>query len=140
MNDLKPITIQTVIYSPLEKVWNFWVNPSHITKWAFASDDWEAPYAENNLEVGGTFKTTMAAKDGSHSFDFAGIYSNVQVNKLIEYDMEDGRHVEIVFETVTEGTKVIQTFDPETKNSRELQKNGWQAILDNFKKYAETSS
>lgn len=140
MTDLKPITIQTVIDSPLEKVWNFWVDPKHITQWAFASNDWEAPYAENHLEVGLTFKTTMAAKDGSRSFDFSGTYTDIQPKKLIEYDMEDGRHVKVVFETLTEGTKVIQTFDPETENSRELQKNGWQAILDNFKKHVETSS
>jgi uncharacterized protein YndB with AHSA1/START domain len=136
----EPITIQTVIKSPIKTVWNFWVDPKHITQWAFASDDWEAPYAENHLEVGSKFKTTMAAKDGSVSFDLTGTYTNIHDNKLIEYDLEDGRHVIVVFETVSEGTKVTQTFDPESENSRELQKNGWQAILENFKKHVESSS
>lgn len=135
----EPITIQTAINLPKEKAWEFWNDPKHITKWAFASDDWEAPYADNDLKVGGKFKTTMAAKNGSQSFDVIGVYTDVVEFKRIEYDMEDGRHVGIVFETVPEGTKVVETFDPESENSRELQKSGWQAILDNFKKYAESS-
>ena len=135
----EPITIQTFIDSPIEKVWAFWTNPNHINQWAFASDDWEARNAENDLRVGHRFKTTMAAKDGSQSFDFTGIYTNISENKSIEYDLDDGRNVKIVFETLPEGTSVIQVFDPEMKNSRELQQAGWQAILDNFKKYVENS-
>ncbi len=103
--------------------------------WAFASDDWEAPAAENDLCVGGKFKTTMAAKDKSKSFDFAGIYTTVTKYKLIEYDMTDGRHVKIVFTETPDGVKVTETFDPEQENTEELQRSGWQAILDNFKKY-----
>ena len=136
----EPITIQTLIHSPIETVWEYWVNPNHITQWAFASDDWEAPYAENDLKVGHTFKTTMAAKDGSSKFDFTGSYTSIQQNELIEYDLEDGRHIKVTFEATPEGTKVTQTFDPEMENSRELQRAGWQAILDNFKKHVESSS
>lgn len=134
------ITIQALMYAPIETVWELWVNPKHITQWAFASDDWEAPYAENDLKVGGTFKTTMAAKDGSSQFDFAGSYTNIQENELIEYDLEDGRHVRVTFESTPGGTKITQAFDPEQENSRDLQRAGWQAILNNFKKHVESSS
>lgn len=140
MKNNEPVTIQTVIRAPIEKVWEFWVSPKHITQWAFASDDWEAPYAENDLKVGHEFKTTMASKDGSQSFDFVGTYTEVQENYLIEYDMEDGRHVKVTFETVPEGTKVAETFDLESENSRDVQESGWQAILDNFKKYVESNT
>lgn len=112
--------------------------PEHIMRWAFASDDWEAPAASNDLRVGGEFTTTMAAKDKSASFDFGGKYSVVEENKLIEYDMSDGRHVRIEFSETPEGVAIVETFDPESENSEELQRNGWQAILDNFKKYTES--
>lgn len=133
----EPITIQTTINAPIEKVWQYWNEPKHITQWAFADDSWEAPAAENDLKVGGKFRTVMAAKDKSASFDFAGEYTAVQEHVLIEYEMTDGRRVKNVFETVPEGVKVTSTFDPESENPREFQKQGWQAILDNFKKYVE---
>src|SRR6188472_914224 len=88
-----PITIETTVKAPLFKVWEYWNNPEHITKWAFASDDWEAPYAENDVRTGGRFKTTMAAKDKSASFDFTGTYTAVKEFALREYDIDDGRHV-----------------------------------------------
>lgn len=132
-----PITVETVINAPLSKVWQYWNDPQHIVNWAFASNDWEAPAAENDLRVGGKFKTVMAAKDKSASFDFTGTYVAVQQHALIEYDMEDGRHVKVEFTEVPEGVKVVETFDPETENSEELQRAGWQAIMDNFKKYVE---
>lgn len=135
-----PITIETVINAPMEKVWQFWNEPKHIEKWAFASDDWEAYGAENDLQVGGKFKTTMAAKDKSAQFDFEGVYSAVQLHALIEYDMSDGRHVKTVFSEVPEGVKVVQTFDPEAENPAEMQRAGWQSILDNFQKYAEATA
>lgn len=135
----QPITIQTVVAAPIEKVWECWINPEHITQWAFASNDWEAPYADNDLQVGHSFKTTMAAKDGSASFDFTGKYTNILEHELIDYVLEDGRRVITGFESVPEGVKVTQTFDPETENTRELQQSGWQAILDNFKKHVEQS-
>lgn len=133
-----PITIETVVKAPMSKVWEGWNKPEHITKWAFASDDWEAPAAENDLRTGGKFKTTMAAKDKSASFDFGGVYSSVKEHELIEYDMTDGRHVKVEFTETPEGVKVVETFDPENENPDEMQRSGWQAILDNFKKYTES--
>lgn len=123
----------------MEKVWEFWNQPEHIMNWAFASDDWEAPAAENDLQVGGKFVTTMAAKDKSVSFDFSGVYTKVDNHESIEYSMDDGRKVSVKFETVPEGTKITETFDPENENPEEMQRAGWQAILDNFKKYVEAN-
>ncbi len=133
------ITIEATIKAPIEKVWSFWSEPQHITQWAFASDDWHAPHAENDLEKDGKFKTTMAAKDGSFSFDFGGIYTNVEPNKVIEYILDDGRTVKITFLGNNNETKVTETFDPENQNPIEMQRGGWQAILNNFKKYTETN-
>jgi uncharacterized protein YndB with AHSA1/START domain len=137
---MNPITVQTTIKAPLEKVWECWNKPKHITKWAFASDDWEAPVAENDLRVGGKFKTVMAAKDKSASFDFGGIYTVVKEHELIEYDMNEERHVKVEFTEMPDGVQVTETFDPENQNSEEMQRAGWQAILDNFKKYVEANS
>lgn len=133
------ITVEATINAPVEKVWKYWNEPQHITKWCAASDDWHAPFAENDLRKDGTFKTTMAAKDGSFSFDFGGVYSNVEKHKLIEYAMSDGRKVKIVFTAEGNKTKVSETFDPENENPIEMQRGGWQAILDNFKKHTETN-
>ena len=132
------ITVETIVSAPMEKVWEYWNKPEHITHWAFASDDWEAPSAENDLRVGGKFKTTMAAKDKSASFDFGGTYTVVEEHELIEYDMDDCRHAKIEFSELPEGVKVVVTFDPENENSEEMQRAGWQAISDNFKKYVES--
>jgi uncharacterized protein YndB with AHSA1/START domain len=133
----KPITVETIVNAPIEKVWKFWNKPEHITKWAFASDDWEAPVAENDVRTGGKFKTRMQAKDRSQGFDFTGVYTNVNGKELIEYDMDDGRHVKVRFEEIPEGVRVTETFDPENENPLDTQRSGWQAILDNFKKYVE---
>jgi uncharacterized protein YndB with AHSA1/START domain len=134
---MNKITVQTIVNAPLEKVWECWNKPEHISGWAFASDDWEAVPRENNLRVGGKFKTRMQAKDKSTGFDFEGTYMVVKENELIEFDMPDGRHVKADFEDTTDGTKIIETFDPENENSEEIQRVGWQAFLDNFKKYVE---
>ncbi len=131
------ITIQTTVNAPVSKVWECWVEPKHITGWAFAIDTWHAPYAENDLRKDGHFKTTMAAKDGSMSFDFGGVYTNVQPNKEIDYVIGDGRKVSIRFESNGNQTVVTETFEPESQNPVEMQRGGWQAILDNFKKYTE---
>jgi len=131
------ITITTTIVASISKVWEYWNKPEHIVNWAFASDDWEAPTAENDLRTGGAFKTNMAAKDKSASFDFAGVYTNVIEHEIIEYDLGDNRHVKVEFSEMPEGVKVVETFDPENENSLELQRSGWQAILNNFKKYVE---
>ena len=105
--------------------------------WCSASDDWHAPAATNDLRSGGKFSTTMAAKDGSFSFDFAGVYDEVTDKQYISYTMGDGRTVKITFSGEGNATKVVETFDPEEVNTRELQQGGWQAILNNFKKYTE---
>ena len=131
------ITVENVVKAPVEIVWEYWTNPEHITKWAFASDDWHAPHAENDLRTGGKFSTTMAAKDGSFSFDFGGVYTNVVEYKVIDYALGDGRTVEILFTNLDDETGIVQTFDAETTNSIEMQRGGWQAIMDNFKKYTE---
>ncbi|MGH2552339.1 MAG: SRPBCC domain-containing protein, partial [Chitinophagaceae bacterium] len=104
-----------------------------------ASDDWHAPIAENDLRAGGTFKTRMEAKDGSMGFDFGGVYDEVKTNELIEYTMGDGRKVSIAFKANGEETKIFETFEAENENPVEMQRGGWQAILNNFKKYTETN-
>jgi uncharacterized protein YndB with AHSA1/START domain len=137
---MNTITIETTISASREKVWEYWASPEHIQAWAFASDDWECPYAENDVRTGGKFLTRMQAKDGSTGFDFSGTYTEVTPLEYIAYTMEDGRKVTITFEKVGENeTKVIETFDPEDTNPREMQQSGWQSILDNFKKYAENN-
>jgi uncharacterized protein YndB with AHSA1/START domain len=133
----RAITVQATVNAPIEKVWKFWNEPKHITQWAFASPDWHAPKAENDLRVDGTFSTTMAAKDGSFSFDFGGMYTKVENHKAIEYTLGDGRKVKISFSAEGNQTNVVETFDPEDQNPEEMQRDGWQAILDNFKAYTE---
>ncbi len=133
-----PITVTAEINAPVEKVWNTWTAPEHITKWCQASDDWHAPYADNDVKVGGTFKTTMAAKDGSFSFDFGGEYTEVTKNKSMSYTMGDGRTATILFGENNGKTIVKETFDAEGQNSLDMQRGGWQAILDNYKKYTES--
>ncbi|TWV96772.1 SRPBCC family protein [Chitinophaga pinensis] len=132
------ITIESTIQAPVAKVWDYWNQPEHITQWAFASDDWHAPKAENDLRTGGKFSTTMAAKDGSFSFDFGGEYTDVKEHKLIEYTMGDGRKVSVLFTTIDDATKVVETFEAEDQNPVEMQREGWQTILNNFKKYTES--
>src|ERR671912_451718 len=114
------ITVETIVNAPIEKAWKYFSEPAHITKWAFASDDWHAPYADNDLRKDGKFKTTMAAKDGSFSFDFEGVYTNVQANKLIEYTIADGRKVKIIFSGNGNETKVTETFEAESENPIEM--------------------
>jgi uncharacterized protein YndB with AHSA1/START domain len=131
------VTVKTTVNVPVEKVWEFWTEPNHITKWNNASEDWHTPVAENDLRPGGSFLSRMEAKDGSFGFDFKGIYDEVKLLEFISYSLEDGRKVEISFEGKENETEIIETFDPDTSNSIELQQTGWQAIINNFKKYAE---
>lgn len=131
------ITVQTKVHAPIAKVWDYWSNPKYITNWCFALDTWHAPRAENDLKVGGKFTTTMAAKDGSMSFDFGGTYTKVDHHKAIEYTMGDGRKVSITFAAHGNEVEITESFDPEKQNPEEMQRQGWQAILDNFKKYTE---
>jgi uncharacterized protein YndB with AHSA1/START domain len=122
-----------------KKIWDYYTNPEHIIKWNFASDDWHCPKAENELKVGGKFKSRMEAKDGSFGFDFEGIYDDVVDHKKIAYTMPDSRQVITNFENLEGKTKVTTTFDAESQNSVEMQRTGWQAILNNFKKYVESN-
>lgn len=131
------ITVEAIVHAPVEKVWEYWTAPDHIAKWNNASDDWHTPYAENDLRAGGKFVSRMEAKDGSFGFDFGGIYDEVRAQEFISYTLGDGRKVEITFIPQDNDTKVIEVFDPETTNPIEMQREGWQAILNNFKKHAE---
>jgi uncharacterized protein YndB with AHSA1/START domain len=133
------ITIETVVNADVKKVWSCWTEPEHITKWCQASDDWHAPHAENDLRVNGNFKTTMAAKDGSMSFDFGGVYTKVETNQAIDYTIGDGRKVDVTFTPLGNQTRVVERFEAESSNPVEMQRGGWQAILDNFKKYTEAN-
>lgn len=133
------ITVESVVNAPVEKVWKYWNQPEHITQWCSASDDWHAPKASNDLKVGGNFSTRMEAKDGSFGFDFGGVYDEVKTNELIEYTMGDGRKVEVHFTANGNETSIVETFDAENTHSVEMQKGGWQAILNNFKNYTESN-
>ena len=133
------ITVEAAIVAPIEKVWKYWTEPQHIIQWNNASEDWHTPHAENDLKEGGRFTSRMEAKDGSFGFDFGGTYTLVETNKQIEYTLDDGRKVSINFTSQGNETTVVETFEAENMNSIELQKGGWQAILDNFKKYVENS-
>lgn len=137
--ETKKIIVETTVQAPVEKVWEYWTEPTHITKWNTASEDWHTPYAENDLKVGGKFLSRMEAKDGSFGFDFGGVYDDVRLNEGIGYTLEDGRKVTINFIRQGEETKVIETFDAENSNPIEMQEAGWQAILENFKKYINHS-
>lgn len=139
METKQRITVQNIVNVPIEKVWKYWNEPEHITKWYQASDDWHAPETENDLRTGGKFRTKMAARDGSMAFDFERVYKDVIEHKLIEYDMADGRNVKITFEKQVDSTKITEVFETESTNTIEMQKNGWQAIIDNFKKYVESN-
>ena len=134
-----PITISTMVNAPVSKVWEFYTGPEHIMQWNHASDDWHCPKAENNLVVGGDFSSTMAAKDGSFSFEFGGVYDRIETNELISYNMADGRRVEVKFEEQDGGIRVTTIFDPEQTNPEEMQRAGWQMILENFRKYTEAN-
>ena len=140
METTKKITVETLINVPVEMVWKYWTEPTHIKKWNNASDEWHTPIAENDLRAGGKFLSRMEAKDGSFGFDFGGIYNEVILHKIIAYTLEDGRTVKVTFKGQENKTSVIETFDAEATNPIEFQQQGWQAILDNFKKYAEQTT
>ncbi len=132
------ITVQCKVNAPIETVWECWTTPEHIKKWNNASDDWYTPFAENDLNLGGKFKYTMASKDGTMSFDFVGEYTLIVQNEIIEYILDDERRVEISFNETPNGVEVIEKFDPENENSEDLQHKGWKAIISNFKIYVES--
>lgn len=133
-----PITVTTTVNAPIQKVWNYWATPEHIMQWNSASPDWHTPSATVDLREGGTFTARMEAKDGSVGFDFGGTYTKVIDGKEIGYTMGDDRKVLVTFEETDGATHITETFDPESENPIEMQRGGWQAILDNFKTYTES--
>ncbi len=139
MTQLTKITIAATVNAPVEKVWKLWNNPADIVKWNTAHPDWHTPSSENDLRVGGKFKNRMEAKDGSFGFDFEGTYDKVNLHKEIAYTMPDGRTATTLFEDNGVKTTLTTTFDAETENDPELQKQGWQAILNNFVSYVENN-
>lgn len=143
---MQKIKIETIINAPIQKVWKHWNDPESIKGWAYGSDTWEAPYAENNLKVEGRFLTRMSARDKSASFDFTGTYTEVVEFSKIKYLMDKdeseiaNRECEIIFTDLENGTtKIEEEFDSEEVNSEELQRAGWSAILENFKKFVENN-
>lgn len=132
---VKSITVRTAIEATVEQVWHFFTQPEHITKWNFASDDWHCPAAENNLQVGGTFNYTMASKDEPIAFGFEGTYEAIETHKKIVYKIADGRKVVVKFDVLDDKVILTEIFEPENVHSIALQRDGWQAILDNFKKH-----
>ncbi len=131
------ITVRGTVKAPVAKVWTLWTTPEHIVQWNTASDDWHTPRAENDLRAGGRFLSRMEAKDGSFGFDFAGVYDEVDTHERIAYTMGDGRKVAIDFVAQGGQTDIVTVFEAEQENPVDMQRDGWQAILDNFIRYAE---
>jgi uncharacterized protein YndB with AHSA1/START domain len=132
------ITVEALVNAPLDTTWAFWTEPDHITQWNNASDDWHTPWAKNDLVPGGRFVARMEAKDGSMGFDFGGTYDEVVEHRKIAYTLDDNRKVTVSFSETDSGTRIVEEFEAEDENSAELQQQGWQAILDNFKRYTES--
>jgi Uncharacterized conserved protein len=137
MEEKKYITINTTVKAPIDTVWRLWNEPEHIKRWNTASEDWHTTYAENDLRVGGKFLSRMEAKDGSFGFDFGGIYDQVRTNELIAYTLGDNRTVKITFQVRDQETEITEVFEAENENPVDMQRLGWQSILDNFNKYTQ---
>lgn len=137
MMNKQTLTVKTTIDAGVDKVWNLYNDPQAIMQWNQAADDWHCPASENDLKVGGRFKNTMAAKDGSFSFDFSGTYTRVEPQQALSYTMDDERKVEMQFDGDDKQTTVTTQFEAESQNPLEMQQQGWQAILNNFKNYVE---
>ncbi|WP_266367032.1 SRPBCC family protein [Tellurirhabdus rosea] len=134
------VSVEVTIQAPVEKVWERWTSPEHIVNWNHASDDWHTPRAENDLREGGKFIYRMEAKDGSVAFDFVGTYEAVRPQESLVYILEDDRRVTVTFAGEGETTRVTEAFEADSSHPVEMQQTGWQAILDNFKKYVESQS
>lgn len=134
---MKKITVEVLVNAPVEKAWALFTEPEHITKWNSASPDWHTPRATNDLRLGGSFLSRMESLDGKHGFDLEGTYTEVVPQSRIAYTMVDGRTVSVDFGVEGDTTHIVETFDTEDENPVEMQRAGWQSILDNFKKYAE---
>ena len=139
MEKVTRITVGAVVNAPVSKVWKTWNTPSDIMQWNTADPSWHSPSSENDLRVGGKFKHRMEAKDGSFGFDFEGRYNTVELHQEITYTMPDGRRATTLFAGQNGKTNIETTFDAETENDPEFQKQGWQAILDNFVNYVESN-
>ncbi len=137
MNNQKTIAVTTTVHASAQKAWSYWTEPEHIIQWNAASKDWHTPYAQNDLRAGGEFLYRMESKDGKFGFDFSGIYNEIKPYESISYTLGDGRNVNISFESKENQTRIVETFDAESSHSFEQQQNGWQAILDNFKRHTE---
>lgn len=135
---MEKLVVKAEVNAPIEVVWNSFTNPEHVQQWNFAGDDWHCPSATNDFRVGGEFHYMMAARDGSFSFDFCGIYDSVEPHQSFEYHLADGRVIQVVFESTESGTIVTERFDPENENPLEMQTAGWQMILDRFKAHTES--
>ena len=135
---MEEITVRANVEQNMDKVWEFWTKPEHIMQWNFATDEWHCPAAVNDLKAGGRFSWRMEARDGSMGFDFSGSYTDIRLHELIAATLDDGRKIRITFVEDKGATDVIETFEPD-QNDRDLQQRGWQAILNNFKNYAESS-
>ena len=131
------ITVQTTVAKPQHETWHYYTEAEHVINWNFASEDWHCPAAVNDLREGGEFKITMAAKDGSMEFDLEGTYDEIRPETHIAYTLVNGRHVTVDFDEQDASTGVTVSFDPEQGQDTKLQQDGWQAILNNFKAYAE---
>lgn len=129
------ITLETTVPVSPELAWEYWTEPKHITQWNQASEDWHTPRAENDLRVGGRFSSRMESKDGKYGFDFGGVYDAVEPHRLLASMLDDGRKVIAAFESVPAGTRIVETFEAEGENSVEMQRQGWQAILDSYQRY-----
>lgn len=138
MSDFIQITIQTSIKAPMETVWQCWNDPEHIVKWNSASDDWHTPRAQNDLKTGGQFVYRMESVDGKMGFDFGGTYTEVVPHEVIAYTMDDNRTVRAVFSVNGDQVDIVEVFDAEGENSVEMQRQGWQSILNRFKAYVES--
>lgn len=134
---LDPIMISVTVEADKNKAWEYYTSPNHITNWNFADPSWHCPSATNDLTIGGRYVARMEARDGSFGFDFDAVYTDVVIGERVTYTF-GGRHATITFATVDDRVEVTVIFDPETENPVDLQRNGWQAILDNFKRYTET--
>ncbi len=132
------ITVETAVAAPIERVWEAYTTPEEIKQWNAASDDWHTTAASVDLRVGGGFSSRMEAKDGSFGFDFAGTYTAIVPNKLLEYSFGD-RKASVEFITEANAVIVRVTFDAEETHSVEQQRDGWQAILNNFSRHVEQS-
>jgi uncharacterized protein YndB with AHSA1/START domain len=137
MNNPEIITVETTVDAGLNDVWRLWTEPEHIKKWNSASDDWHTPHTENDLREGGKFISTMEAKDESAGFDFGGTYTEIKPQQHLAYTLDDGRKVAVDFKKEDDKVKITETFEPEEENSADMQRDGWQAILDSFKRYVE---